>query len=41
MHADAALRVALLVDLRLRGKHDAYENGETVDVRVSTVLQRK
>jgi hypothetical protein len=41
MHADAALRAALLVDLRLRGNHDAYENGETVHVRVSTDEQRR
>jgi hypothetical protein len=41
MHADAALRVALLVDLRLRGNHDAYENGETVHVHVSADEQLK
>jgi hypothetical protein len=41
MHADAALRAALPVDLRLRGNHDAYENGETVHVRVSADGQRK
>jgi hypothetical protein len=41
LHADGALRAALLVDLRPRGNHDAYENGETVHVRVSADEQRK
>jgi hypothetical protein len=41
MHADAASRAALLVDLRLRGNHDAYENGDTVHVRISAEEQRK
>jgi hypothetical protein len=36
-----SLRTALLVDLRLRGDHDAHENGETVNVRVSADEQRK
>jgi hypothetical protein len=40
LHADVALRAAFLVDLRLRGNHDAYENGETVHVRVSAEEQR-
>jgi hypothetical protein len=30
------LGAALLVDLRLRGNHDAFENGEIVHVRVSS-----